>query len=102
LLFAQTLGFEELGLAFTSKLLFSFALFLGFNLSCCGFSDSTAKVLLELFILGFSGHFMLIKPFIVTFEERDRGFDFGDQRADLLFVLIGDRIFIGLRFGVIS
>jgi len=96
------LSFEELGLAFTSKLLFPFALFLGFNLSCCGFGNCTAKVLLELFILGFSGYFMLIKPFIVTFEERDRGFDFGDQRTDLLFVLIGDRIFIGLRFGVIS
>lgn len=102
LLFAQTLSFEELSLAFTSELLFPFALFLGFNLSCCGFGNGTAKVLLELFILGFSGYFMLIKPFIVTFEERDRGFDFGDQRADFLFVLIGDRIFIRLRFGVIS
>ena len=91
-----------MGLAFTSELLFSFALFLGFNLSCCCFGYATAKVLLELFILGFSGYFMLIKPFIVTFEERDRGFDFGDQRADFLFVLIGDRIFIRLRFGVTS
>ena len=67
-----------MGFAFTGKLFLSFALLLGFSLSLSGFGKGTAEVYLQLFVFGFSGYLMLVKPFIVTLEERDSRLDFGD------------------------
>lgn len=81
MLFTQTLGFQELCLAFTGKELLSFALLLGFSLSLSGLGKGTAEVFLELFVFGLGCYLMLVKPFIVTLEERDSRLDFGDERA---------------------
>jgi len=54
---------------------------LGFSLSLSGFGKGTAEVFLELFVFGLGCYLMLVKPFIVTLEERDSRLDFGDERA---------------------